>query len=41
MLCSGAANIGIYDLGGIAIADLETLLPLAEVPITMASELGV
>lgn len=41
MLCSGVATIANYNLGGIAIVDLDTLLPLAEVPITMVSDLGV
>jgi hypothetical protein len=45
MLCSGVATIGsgasAYNLGGIAIVDVETMLPLAEVPITMVSALGV
>jgi hypothetical protein len=41
MLCSGVATISTYNLGGIAIVDLETMLPLAEVPVTMTSELGV
>ncbi|KAH8812754.1 hypothetical protein F5884DRAFT_856049 [Xylogone sp. PMI_703] len=41
MLCSGVATIANYNLGGIAIVDLETLTPLAEVPITMTSDLGV
>ena len=41
MLCSGVATIGTYNLGGIALVDMETMLPLAEVPITMRSELGV
>jgi hypothetical protein len=40
MLCSGVATISTYNLGGIAIVDLETMLPLAEVPVTMTSELG-
>jgi hypothetical protein len=35
MLCSGVATGG-----GIAIVDLETMLPLAEVPITLISDLG-
>lgn len=38
MLCSGVATIGTYNLGGIAIVDLQTLLPVS---ITMRSELGV
>lgn len=45
MLCSGVATIGggvtAFNLGGIAIVDVETMLPLAEVPITMTSALGV
>ncbi|KAK8216905.1 hypothetical protein M8818_001868 [Zalaria obscura] len=46
MLCSGVATIGstatgTFNLGGIAIVDVETMVPLDEVPITMTSELGV
>ncbi|KFZ23989.1 hypothetical protein V502_01534 [Pseudogymnoascus sp. VKM F-4520 (FW-2644)] len=41
MLCSGAATVGPYNLGGIALVDLETMNPLAEVPITMLTDLGV
>lgn len=45
MLCSGVATIGsgatAFNLGGIAIVDVETMLPLAEVPIAMTSAKGV
>lgn len=45
MLCSGLTNYGSgateFQLGGIAILDLETMLPLDEVPITGLSAQGV
>ena len=45
MLCSGVTAFGsgamAYNLGGIALVDLETMTPVAEVPITLMSELGV
>ncbi|RSH89180.1 hypothetical protein EHS25_002292 [Saitozyma podzolica] len=44
MICSGVATIGSgnssYNLGGIALVDTETMVPVAEVPITLSSELG-
>jgi hypothetical protein len=41
MLCSGIATIGgKFALGGIAIVNMETMAPIAEVPITMLSDLG-
>lgn len=44
MLCGGVATIGTgdmeYNLGGIAIVDVETMIPLDEVPITLISALG-
>ena len=44
MLCGGVATIGTgdteYNLGGIAIVDVETMIPLDEVPITLVSALG-
>lgn len=40
-LCSGVATVGDYVLGGIALVDVHTMKPLAEVPITLESELGV
>lgn len=44
MLCGGVATIGSgpteYNLGGIALVDIETMIPLAEVPITLQSKLG-
>jgi hypothetical protein len=45
MLCSGLTDYGgsakEFQLGGIAILDLETMIPLDEVPITGLSALGV
>ncbi|KAJ3457314.1 hypothetical protein MRS44_014455 [Fusarium solani] len=41
MLCSGVATIGGYNLGGIALVDVATMTPLAEVPIDLESALGV
>jgi len=40
-LCSGVTSIYGTQIGGIAIVDLKTMTPLAEVPITMLSDLGV
>lgn len=44
MLCGGVATIGTgsseYNLGGIAIVDVETMIPLDEIPITLTSSLG-
>jgi len=41
MLCSGVSTIGNYTLGGIALVDVKTMIPLAELPIEMESALGV
>lgn len=41
MLCSGVATIGGYNLGGIALVDVATMTPLAEVPIALESAKGV
>ncbi|KAH8702096.1 hypothetical protein BGW36DRAFT_394833 [Talaromyces proteolyticus] len=41
MLCGGVATISSYNLGGLALVDLETMLPLWEVPISLTSDLGV
>lgn len=45
MLCGGVATLGsgdnAYNLGGIAIVDVETMIPLDEVPVTLTSALGV
>jgi hypothetical protein len=41
MLCSGVATIANYSLGGIALVDVETMAPLAEVPIPLVSSKGV
>lgn len=41
MLCSGVATVGSYNLGGVALVDVETMVPLAEVPIALESALGV
>ena len=44
MLCGGVATLGsgtsAYNLGGIALVDTLSMVPLAEVPITMTSDLG-
>lgn len=41
MFCGGVATIGSsFYLGGIALVDLQTMLPLWEVPIAMTSDLG-
>lgn len=40
MFCGGVASIGSFNLGGIALVDLETMLPLWELPIAMISDLG-
>lgn len=44
MICSGVATIGSgnssYNLGGIALVDTETMVPVAEVPIALSSQLG-
>ena len=45
MLCDGVATIDsgstAFDLGGVAIVDFRTMLPLDDVPVTMTSALGV
>lgn len=45
MLCGGVATIGSgasqYNLGGIALVDVESMTPLGEVPIAGESALGV
>lgn len=41
MLCSGVAPVGDYNLGGVALVDVTTMMPLAEVPIRLESALGV
>ncbi|KAF7553386.1 hypothetical protein G7Z17_g3676 [Cylindrodendrum hubeiense] len=41
MLCSGVATVGGYNLGGLALVDVATMTPLAEVPIALESSLGV
>ena len=40
MICSGVATIATYNLGGLALVDMETMTPLDEVPIPMVSDLG-
>lgn len=40
MFCGGVAEIGTFYLGGIALVDLETMLPLWELPVSMTSDLG-
>jgi hypothetical protein len=45
MICSGVATIGsglaAFDIGGVAIVDVATMVPLAEVPLALKSALGV
>lgn len=45
MLCGGVATIGsgdaAFNLGGIALVDVETMVPLAEVPVALQSAQGV
>lgn len=41
MLCGGVATLDNFSLGGLALVDLQTMVPLWEVPITLTSELGV
>lgn len=41
MLCAGVASVGNYNLGGVALVDVATIVPLAEVPIALESALGV
>ncbi|KAK3627767.1 hypothetical protein LTR56_019000 [Elasticomyces elasticus] len=40
MLCSGVWNAGTFNLGGIALVDANTMVPVAEVPIQMTSFTG-
>ena len=41
MLCSGVSTIFGTSIGGVAIVDLETMVPLMEVPMNLTSKLGV
>lgn len=43
MLCGGVATLspGTYNLGGLALVDLETMLPLWEIPLALTSDRGV
>ena len=43
MLCSGVAKLkdDDYNLGGLALVDVDTMLPVAEIPITLQSDKGV
>jgi Family of unknown function (DUF6454) len=41
MLCAGVATLDGFSLGGVALVDMQTMLPLWEVPITLTSDLGV
>lgn len=41
MICSGVTSIYGTQIGGVALVDMLTMIPLAEVPITMVSDLGV
>ncbi|KAJ8097620.1 hypothetical protein POJ06DRAFT_261911 [Lipomyces tetrasporus] len=41
MICSGVASLSpTVAIGGVALVDMETMIPVAEVPITMTSDLG-
>ncbi|KAJ9206301.1 hypothetical protein DTO021D3_9094 [Paecilomyces variotii] len=40
MLCGGVATISDYNLGGLALVDLQTMLPVWEVPMSLTSDLG-
>ena len=40
MLCSGVADLANTRIGGLAIVDMETMVPLHEVPVTLVSDLG-
>ncbi|KAK6855438.1 hypothetical protein PG995_008970 [Apiospora arundinis] len=41
MMCSGVAELGPnMTIGGLAIVDVQSMMPLAEVPITLTTELG-
>ncbi|KAK9424918.1 hypothetical protein SUNI508_13303 [Seiridium unicorne] len=40
MICSGIADLSGTSIGGLALVDMRTMVPLAEVPLTMTSELG-
>ena len=42
MICSGVATLAInVTVGGLAVVDIETMIPLMEVPLTMESDLGI
>ncbi|KAK9349759.1 hypothetical protein V1523DRAFT_421914 [Lipomyces doorenjongii] len=42
MICSGVASLSpTVAIGGVALVDMDTMIPVAEVPITMTSDLGV
>lgn len=41
MFCGGVATVGSSNLGGIALVDITTMVPIWEVPIAMTSDLGV
>jgi hypothetical protein len=40
MLCGGVATISTFNLGGLALVDLESMLPLWEIPVGLTSDLG-
>ncbi|KAJ4306392.1 hypothetical protein N0V88_001192 [Collariella sp. IMI 366227] len=40
MLCSGITNLYGTTIGGVALVDMETMVPLYELPITMVSDRG-
>jgi hypothetical protein len=41
MLCAGVATVGSYNLGGLALVDVASMVPLMEVPLALTSALGV
>jgi hypothetical protein len=42
MICSGVTSLGSnVTIGGLAIVDMATMVPLSEVPLTMTSDLGI
>ncbi|KAK4237830.1 hypothetical protein C8A03DRAFT_44365 [Achaetomium macrosporum] len=41
MLCSGITNLYSTSIGGVALVDMESMIPLYEVPLTMVSDRGV
>lgn len=41
MLCSGITNLFGTEIGGVALVDMQSMIPLYEVPLEMVSDLGV